>query len=156
MWRGFPEFRNASLFIILHFRTYMTYIVPHHPRGPYDTRFNEVHEQSEYLQLQDDAHHLLVLERIVELCDKMVLQSVHDIDLSLDIPSVSSVRNSHKLSGQLQICDLLAASVHGSEFASAMNVFEFLVNIEGLSDKINYSHGRTCRVHGSTHISPRD
>lgn len=85
-----------------------------------------------------------------------MLQSVHDIDLTLDIPSVSSVRNSHKLGGQLQIRGLLAASVHGPEFASAMNVFEFFVNIDGLSDEINYSHGRTCRVHRSTHISLRD
>lgn len=34
-----------------------------------------------YLQLKDNTHHLLVLERIVQLSYEMVLQSVHDIHL---------------------------------------------------------------------------
>lgn len=73
----------------------------------------------QYLQFQDDAHHLLVLERIVELCDEMVLQSVHYIHFSFHVAAVSSVGDAHEFGGQLQICRLLSAPVHGSEFASA-------------------------------------
>ena len=70
-----------------------------------------------YLQFQDDAHHLLVLERIVQLGDEMVLQSVHYIHLALHIPAVAPVGDAHKLGRQLQAGRLLPALVDRSEFA---------------------------------------
>lgn len=79
----------------------------------------------QYLHFKDDAHHLLVLERIVELCDEMVLQCIHDVHLSFHIPSVATIGNAHEFGGQLQIGRFLPTSVHGAKLSSAKTELEF-------------------------------
>lgn len=78
-----------------------------------------------HLQFQDDAHHFLVLERIVQLCYKMVLQNIHDVHLPFHVASVAPVRDADEFCSQLQIRSFLPTFVHGPELASAQGNWKF-------------------------------
>lgn len=82
------------------------------------THNNFVMESSSNSQFQNDEHHLVVLESIVQLNDFRVLEAIHHFDFQLYVFALLAVRHTDGFRCETQTRRLLFAFVDCSEFSS--------------------------------------